>query len=191
MSEEPTELTLMLHKACRGDEDARSDLYREVEQKLHAMAKQRLRQENAGVTLQATALVHDAFIQLIGREEAIDWSNRKHFYVMAAKAMRHILVDHARSRRALKRGGDRQRTADDVGQIADRNAAIQQDVLALHDALKRLAEIDSRQAQIVELRHFGGYTVEETADLLDVSPRTVKADFAAAKAWLFRELSPS
>lgn len=192
MSDQAPELTLLLHRACQGDEDARSDLYREVEQKLHAMAEQKLRGENADVTLQATCLVNDAFLQLVGTDEGVDWSDRKHFYLVAAKAMRHILVDNARRRKALKRGGpDRRRAADDIGQVADRNAEVQQDILALHDALKRLADCDARQAQIVELRHFGGYSVEETADLLDISPRTVKSDFAAAKAWLFRELSPT
>lgn len=192
MSDSPTEVTLLLHQACRGDENARSDLFRQVHQQLHVMAERKLTGESADVTLQATVLVHDAFLQLVGSADSVDWNDRKHFYVVAAKAMRHMLVDHARRRRALKRGGpNRRSSADDMGQLADRNTDMQQNVLALHDALKRLAEVDDRQAQIVELRHFGGYTVEETADLLEVSPRTVKSDFAAAKAWLFRELSPA
>lgn len=192
MSESPTEVTLLLHQACRGDENARSDLFRQVQQQLHAMAERKLTRESADVTLQATVLVHDAFLQLVGQPEAVDYSDRKHFYVVAAKAMRHMLVDHARRRRALKRGGpNHRRSGEDIGRLADPGADMQKDVLALHDALKRLAEIDARQAQIVELRHFGGYSVEETADLLEVSPRTIKADFAAAKAWLFCELSPT
>ncbi len=190
MSDESSGLTVLLQQASRGDEDARSDLFKVVEQKLHAMAERKLNAENNQVTLQATVLVHDAFLQLVDTKEPVDWNDRKHFYVVAAKAMRHILVDHARKRNALKRGGpDRRRAADDIGQLAERHTAMQSDVLAVHEALKRLAEHDSRQAQIVELRHFGGYTVEETADLLGVSARTVKGDFAAAKAWLFRELS--
>jgi RNA polymerase sigma factor (TIGR02999 family) len=191
MSDEYSGLTVLLQQASRGDDAARADLFRVVQQKLHAMAERKLIGESNQVTMQATVLVHDAFLQLIDSKEPVDWNDRKHFYVVAAKAMRHILVDHARRRNAVKRGGpDRKRSGDDVGQIADRNASMQQDVLAIHDALKRLAEFDSRQAEIVELRHFGGYTVEETADLLGISARTVKGDFAAAKAWLFRELSP-
>ena len=192
MSDSSSGLTVLLQQASRGDESARTDLFEVVQQKLRAMAERKLTTENNQVTLQATVLVHDAFLQLVDTQEPVDWNDRKHFYVVAAKAMRHILVDHARRRNALKRGGpNRRRSGDDIGQLADRNASMQQDVLAVHDALKRLAEFDSRQAQIVELRHFGGYTVEETADLLGVSPRTVKGDFAAAKAWLFRELSPA
>lgn len=192
MSNEQSGLTVLLQQASRGDEDARTDLFRVVQEKLRSMAQRKLTTENNQVTLQATVLVHDAFLQLVDTKEPVDWNDRKHFYVVAAKAMRHILVDHARRRNALKRGGpNRRRSGDDIGQLADRNASLQHDVLAVHDALKRLAEFDSRQAQIVELRHFGGYTVEETADLLGVSARTVKGDFAAAKAWLFRELSPA
>ncbi len=191
MNHESSGLTVLLQQASRGDDAARSDLFRIVQQKLHSMAERKLTGENNQVTLQATVLVHDAFLQLVDTKEPVDWNDRKHFYVVAAKAMRHILVDHARRRNAIKRGGpDRRRSADDVGQMADRSAGAQQDVLAIHEALKRLAEHDGRQAEIVELRHFGGYTVEETAELLGISPRTVKSDFAAAKAWLFRELSP-
>ena len=181
-------MTVLLARATGGDDDARSRLFAMVKDQLHAMAEQKLRGEQAGVTIQATVLVHDAYLQLVGSEQAVDWSDRRHFYVLAAKAMRRILVDHARRRRASKRGGPEQRRADlEPNSVADRAEGEQ--VIALHLALKRLAEIDPRQADIVELRHFGGCSVEETADLLDVSPRTVKGDFAAAKAWLFRELS--
>ncbi|MEM8864879.1 MAG: ECF-type sigma factor [Planctomycetota bacterium] len=186
-------MTVLLMQASRGDENARSRLFNIVQDQLRAMATNKLRGEQAGVTIQATMLVHDAYLQLIGADQPIDWSDRKHFYVLAAKAMRRILVDHARGRRAAKRGGpQRRRAAVEPGMLADRvtaDRATTDNVLALHDALKRLAELDSRQADIVELRHFGGYSVAETADLLNVSERTVKSDFAAAKAWLFRELS--
>ena len=186
-----SEMTVLLQQASQGDDGARSKLLRVVYDKLHGMAENKLRGENAGHSLQATVLVHDAYLQLIGDEKEIAFNDRNHFYVLAAKSMRRILVDHARSRRALKRGGPHwRRSSADVEQLgtSDRQA---DEVLALHSALKRLTEIESRQADVVELRHFGGYSVEETADLLGVSPRTVKNDFAAAKAWLFQELTPA
>ncbi|MEM9187029.1 MAG: ECF-type sigma factor [Planctomycetota bacterium] len=188
MSTPDTGMTALLLQASRGDETARDRLFGIVQDQLRAMANSKLRAEQANVTIQATMLVHDAYLQLIGSDEPIDWSDRKHFYVLAAKAMRRILVDHARRRRAAKRGGPHwRRSAVEPSEVAGRGAG--DDVLALHDALKRLGEIDPRQADIVELRHFGGYGVAETADLLGVSERTVKGDFAAAKAWLYRELS--
>lgn len=185
------QMTLLLRQASQGEEGARSELLRAVYGKLHGMAENKLRSENAGHSLQATVLVHDAYLQLIGDQQDLEFNDRNHFYVLAAKAMRRLLVDHARSRRALKRGGPHwRRSSADVEQMgtSDRQA---DEVLALHSALKRLNEIDARQADVVELRHFGGYTVEETADLLSVSPRTVKNDYAAAKAWLYRELAPA
>lgn len=181
-------MTGLLLQASRGDDDARSRLFSIVQDQLKAMANNRLRGEQPNVTIQATMLVHDAYLQLMGADEPIDWNDRKHFYVLAAKAMRRILVDHARHRRAAKRGGpNRRREAIEPADLAARG--VNDNVLALHESLKRLAELDPRQADIVELRHFGGYGVAETADLLGVSERTVKSDFAAAKAWLFRELS--
>ena len=183
-------MTALLLKASGGDSDARGRLFTAVQDQLRNMAQRKLASERADMTMQATVLVHDAYLQLVGSEQAVDWNDRKHFYVLAAKAMRRIIVDHARRRRAAKRGGPHWRRARvEVDELADQGR--QNDVLALHQALKRLAEIDPRQADIVEMRHFGGYGVEETADLLGVSPRTVKSDFAAAKAWLFRELSPA
>ena len=186
-----SEMTILLQRASQGDDGARSMLLRAVYDKLHGMAENKLRGENAGHSLQATVLVHDAYLQLIGEGQAVEFNDRNHFYVLAAKAMRRILVDHARGRRALKRGGPHwRRSSADIEQLGT-SAQQADEVLALHSALKRLTEIEARQADIVELRHFGGYTVEETADLLSVSPRTVKNDYAAAKAWLFRELAPA
>ncbi len=190
MADKPAEVTVLLQQANRGDAAAGSELFRQVQQQLHNMAEQKLSHEQAGATIQATVLVHDAFLQLVGAEQEVDWNDRKHFYVLAAQAMRRILIDRARGRRALKRGGANQRRAEvAVENIADRSP--DDELLALHEALKELAEFDPRQAKIVELRHFGGYTVEETADLIDVSASTVKQEFAAAKAWLFRQLSKS
>ena len=190
MSEEPAEVTLLLQQANRGNAEAGSELFRQVQQRLHIMAEQKLSHEQAGATIQATVLVHDAFLQLVGAEQEVDCNDRKHFYVLAAHAMRRILIDRARRRRALKRGGPTGRRDNVVVEnVAQRSP--DDELLALHEALKELAEFDPRQAKIVELRHFGGYGVEETADLLGVSASTVKQDFAAAKAWLFRQLNKS
>ena len=187
MSDESAEVTVLLQQANRGDVDAGGELFRRVQQQLHNMAERKLSQEQAGATIQATVLVHDAFLQLVGAEQEVDWNDRKHFYVLAAQAMRRILIDRARRRRAIKRGGPARRRADvEVENVA--GCSQDDELLALHEALKELAELDSRQAKIVELRHFGGYSVDETADLLDVSGSTVKQEFAAAKAWLFRQL---
>lgn len=188
MSDSSSEVTLLLRRAQHGDAEAQPRLLELVYQTLHQMAERNLAQENAGVSIQATVLVHDAWLQLVGSEQPVDLNDRKHFYVVAAKVMRRILIDRARKRRAQKRGGPHwQRAALEVDAVADREATT--DVLALHEALKQLHELDPRQEQIVEMRYFGGYSVEETADLLGVSPSTVKQEFAAAKAWLYRELT--
>lgn len=187
MDDEPAEVTVLLQQANRGDAAAGSELFRQVQNQLHRMAENRLSQEQAGATIQATVLVHDAFLQLVGEEQEVDFNDRKHFFVLAAQAMRRILIDRARARRALKRGGPEKKRADlEVENIAGRSA--DDELLALHEALKELAELDPRQAKIVELRHFGGYSVEECAELLEVSASTIKQEFAAAKAWLFRQL---
>ncbi len=188
MGETPSEVTVLIRRAQHGDPEAGPQLLEVVYQKLHQMAEKKLAQEQEGITLQATVLVHDAYLQLVNAGEAANLNDRKHFYIVAAKVMRRMLIDRARSRRALKRGGvDAKRSTVEVDQLADHKDNT--DVLALHESLKRLAEIDPRQAEIVELRYFGGYTVEETGDLLGVSASTVKQEFAAAKAWLYRELT--
>ncbi len=190
MSEQPADVTVLLQQANRGNAEAGSELFRRVQQQLHDMAERKLSREQAGATIQATVLVHDAFLQLVGAEQEVDWNDRKHFYVLAAQAMRRILIDRARGRRALKRGGaHRQRVDVVVENVAARSS--DDELLALHEALKEMAEFDPRQAKIVELRHFGGYSVEETADLIEMSTSTVKQEFAAAKAWLYRQLSQS
>ena len=190
MADDPAQVTILLQQANRGDVAAGSALFREVQAQLHQMAERKLSGEQAGATIQATVLVHDAFLQLVGDEQAVDFNDRKHFYVLAAQAMRRILIDRARARRALKRGGPQRRRADlAVEEIAGRSS--DDELLALHEALKSLVELDPRQAKIVELRHFGGYGVAETAELHDLSESTIKQEFAAAKAWLFRELNRS
>ncbi|MDZ4657205.1 MAG: ECF-type sigma factor [Bythopirellula sp.] len=190
MSETPSEVTMLLRRAQAGDAEAAPKLLDLVYQKLHQMAEQKLSHEQEGISIQATVLVHDAYLQLVGANQALDLSDRKHFYILAAKVMRRILIDRARTRRALKRGGPHWKRST-VAMDAVAGPTNQTDILALHEALKQLAELDSRQAEVVEMRYFGGYSVDETADLLNVSPSTVKQEFAAAKAWLYRELSRS
>ncbi|MEN0111176.1 MAG: ECF-type sigma factor [Planctomycetota bacterium] len=183
------EMTGLLQRATAGDRQARSHLFEAVQQRLHGLAESRLRGESPDLSIQATVLVHDAYLQLVGDSTPIDFADRNHFYVLAAKAMRRILVDHARRKRAAKRGGPHWRRAAVEVDAVGAGGGSEDDVLALHEALGRLAENEPRQAEVVELRHFGGYSVEESAELLGVSSRTVKGDFAAAKAWLYRELS--
>ncbi len=157
-----------------------------VHHELHVLAERALAGERRNHTLQATALIHEAYLKLIGQHD-VQWKNRAHFIGVAATAMRRILVDYARARDAQKRGGGQARAAlTDIEQPVDANDNT--DLAALDDALTRLARLDPAQARIVELRFFGGLTVEETAALLDVSPATVKREWASAKAWLKREL---
>jgi len=151
------------------------------------MAARHLRHERPQHTLQATALVHEAFVKLVDQRD-VRWQNRAHFYGIAAQAMRRILVDHARGRATEKRGGDLSRVPldDDAAKsgLDDRT-----DILDLDDALTRLAAVDADQVRVVELRYFGGLTVEETAEVLGCSTGSVKREWTTAKAWLYRELT--
>jgi RNA polymerase sigma factor (TIGR02999 family) len=144
-----------------------------------------LPQHGAGQTLQPTALVHEAYLRLVGHTRTSELA-RTHFFNLAAQAMRQVLADHARRRRAAKRGGDRQRV--DFGQVVHGSASTGVDVVSLDDALTALAELDARQARIVELRFLAGMTIDETAVALGVSPRTVQLDWRMARAWLRRRL---
>ena len=160
-----------------------------VYDELRRLAASYLRRERPGQTLQATALVHEAFVRLIN-EKAHNWQNRTHFLAIAALSMRQILVQRARSRRAAKRGGDPARiTLDEQLLPAAQNAPDEIDLVALDAALDRLAKLNERQAKIVELRYFGGLSVEEAAETLRISPATLKRDWTLARAWLKRELS--
>jgi RNA polymerase sigma factor (TIGR02999 family) len=154
---------------------------------LHRLAHHYMRNERPGHTLQTTAIVNEAYLRLAGIEH-IQWRDRSHFVAMAATAMRRVLVDHARGRARDKRGGDLTITPLDADVSAPEPDV---DLLALNDALDRLASLDSRQARIVELRYFAGLTIEEVADALDVSSGTVKREWSIAKAWLYRELRPA
>lgn len=181
-------ITVLLTQLRKGDKDAEAQLIPLVYNELHRLARYYMRGERQGHTLQTSALVNEAYLRLMG-EHGVDWKNRAHFFGVSAQIMRRILVDHARTRDAQKRGGDAEK-------ISLENAFVYSDeqswqVVAVHEALNRLAEWDPRQAQIVELRFFGGLNVEETAEAINSSPTTVKRDFQHAKAWLYGELSKS
>lgn len=178
----------MLAEWSRGDKAALDRLVPLIYPELRRIAGRQLRRERPGHTLQPTALVHEVFLQLVDQHCAT-WDNRAQFFAVAAQLMRRILVDHARSRQALKRGGAITKVALQGVQAVDASAdPIAAEVLAVDQALERLAARDPDQARIVELRFFGGLTVEETAHVMQRSPRTVKREWRLAKAWLFREL---
>ena len=185
MSDDPSKL---LSRASAGDANAVSQLMPLVYDELRRLAASYLRRERPGQTLQATALVHEAYVRLIG-EKSHNWQNRTHFLAIAALSMRQILVQRARARNAAKRGGDpiRIELDDHLLPISPANQD-EIDLVALDAALDKLAALDQRQAKVVELRYFGGLSVEEAAVTLDISPATVKRDWTLARAWLKREL---
>jgi RNA polymerase sigma-70 factor (ECF subfamily) len=170
----------------KGEEGAMDRLMPLVYQELRRTAHRQLRGERPGQGPQTTSLVHEAYMRLLDSSR-VRWQNRSHFYAVSAQLMRRILVDFARARRAQKRGGDAVRVPIDeaLDALPERRA----DVVALDDALEALAQFDPRKVRVVELRFFGGLSVEETADVLSVSPDTVMRDWKLAKAWLLRELS--
>ena len=182
----PGAVTQLLARAKAGNTAALEELVPLVYAELRRIAGRYVRRERAGHSLQATALVHEAYIRLL-KDEDLSFENRAHFLGIAARSMRQILVEHARSRHAEKRGGERQRVTLDEGVAA--GGPVDVDLLALEEALERLAARDAVQARIVELRYFGGLTNEETAAALGVSPATVKRAWVVARAWLFRELT--
>jgi RNA polymerase sigma factor (TIGR02999 family) len=179
------QVTLLLQRIHAGDRQAASDLLPVVYDELRRLARARMAKERPGQTLQPTALVHEAYLRLIGDEDP-GWSNRGHFFAAAAEAMRRILIERARSRARLKRGGNQVRVAlpDSLAQ----EEAPAEDLLALDVALTRLEERDPEMARVVKLRHFVGLSVPETADAMGTSARTVNRLWTAAKAWLHREL---
>ena len=179
------EVTRLLHELQEGKTDAGDLLIRLVYEELHAIAERYMRRERGDHTLQPTLLVDEAYLRLVDQRN-VSWQSRAHFFAIAAQAMRRILVDHARRRNAARRqGGERVSLRADVAVPA----AAPLDLIALDGALCRLAALDPRQAQVVELRFFGGLDVLQTAEALGVSSATVKRDWAFAKAWLHRELS--
>ena len=169
-----------------GDNAALDQLMPLVYQELRRMASRYMGQQPTDHTLQTTALIHEAYLRLVGQEEK-RWENRAHFFGVAAQAMRHILVDHARTQNRAKRGGSaRAVPLDDVLTICTERS---NELVALDDALTELAKLDERQSKVVELRFFGGLTEEEIAEVLKVSPRTVSSDWSLARSWLLRELN--
>jgi RNA polymerase sigma-70 factor (ECF subfamily) len=177
----------LLSRASEGDSKAVSQLMPLVYDELRRLAASYLRRERPGQTLQATALVHEAYVRLIN-EKSHNWQNRTHFLAIAALSMRQILVQRARARKATKRGGDPIRIELEDHLLAAATTDHEVDLVALDAALDRLAALDQRQAKIVELRYFGGLSVEEVAAALDISPATVKRDWTLARAWLKRAL---
>jgi RNA polymerase sigma factor (TIGR02999 family) len=182
----PTDATELLRAWSNGDGSALDRLVPLVYQELHRLARRYMRQERPDHTLQPTSLVNEAYLRLIDVNR-IQWQNRAHFLAVAAKTMRRILVESARRRHRHKRGGDVVLVA--LDQAPDIGQAKGADLVALSDALTTLATFDPRMSQVVELRFFGGLSVEETADVLSVSPETVMRDWKTAKVWLLRELS--
>ena len=175
----------MLVAWSNGDEVAREQLMAVVYQELHRLAHHYMKRESPGHTLQTSALVNEAFLRLIN-QRSVQWKNRAHFYGIAAQMMRRILVDYARSRRYAKRGGGVPEVSLEEAIVSGERSA---EIVALDETLERLAEIDSRKSQVVELRFFGGLSIEEAAEVLSVSPGTVMRDWTLAKAWLRREIS--
>jgi len=178
-------VTEALNRMARGDAEAFDRLLPVVYREMKRIAAGYLKDERPGHTLQPTALAHEAYLRLVGR--GAHWENRAHFLGVAARAMREILVDHARRRRAQKRGGGQAMTQLDEALVVGGDRPIAFD--DLDEALTDLARLSERQARVVELRYFGGLTIEETGDVLGISPVTVKRDWATARAWLYRELS--
>ena len=179
------EVTQLLRAWMRGEDGAKDELYQMVYDELRRQAHRYMSRENTGHTLQTTALVNEAYLKLADTNN-LNWQDRAHFFAVSANVMRHILVDHARATRAIKCGGGAQHVAlEDIIEIPQ---APNKDVLALNDALNKLAKVDDRKSKVVELRYFGGLSVEETAEVLKVSADTVMRDWRLAKAWLLREL---
>jgi len=184
----PSQITQLLLAWRGGDQSVADRLLRVIYAELHRQAGRAMRREGTAHTLQATALVNEAYLRLIDQRR-VEWRNRAHFFGVAAQLMRRILVDHARARLAAKRGsGVSMLSLGDVGAREEQRIETDVDVLALHDALEKLATLDPDQARLVELRYFSGLSIEETAEALGISPATVKREWAIARAWLKREL---
>jgi RNA polymerase sigma-70 factor, ECF subfamily len=181
------DVTLLLAELTKGNKDAASKLIPLVYDELHRLAKRYMRRERADHTLQATALVNEAYLKLV-EQRSVRWQSRAHFFAIAAQTMRRILVDYARNHLREKRGGGQTIVALDEALVFSPEQSLE--ILKLDRSLERLATLDPRQSRIVELRFFAGLTVEETAEVLQVSPKTVKRDWNVAKAWLYGDLGP-
>ena len=182
---EDNEVTLLLSALTRGDDGAASKLIPVVYDELRRLAASYMRRERPDHTLQATALVHEAFLKLI-EQRAVNWQSRAHFFGVAAQLMRRILIDHARGHLRQKRGGEHKKVSLDEAFIFSEQQSAE--LLAVDESLTRLSKMDQRQGRVVELRFFGGLSVEEAAEVLGISPKTVKRDWSIAKAWLYADL---
>jgi len=186
MTPGPHEITQLLLAWSKGDREALDRLFPLVYAELRRLAKSYMRKERAGHTLQTTALIHEAYLRLIDAGR-VEWRNRAHFFGVAARAMRQILVEMARERGCQKRGGGARQIALDEAMTI--GAGLDEDLVSLDEALGALAKFDARKAQVVEMRFFGGLTEEEVAAALDVSPETVRRDWRLARSWLRKKLS--
>jgi RNA polymerase sigma factor (TIGR02999 family) len=182
-----SEVTQILHALAEGDPDAASQLLPLVYDELRKLAAQKLARETPGQTLQPTALVHEAYLRLVGEDEEQHWDSRGHFFAAAAEAMRRILVEIARQKASLKRGGDRSRV--DVVDNLLATPEPREDLVALDAALTKLAETDKQAAELVQLRYFAGLPIREVAEILGIAPRTADRLWAFAKAWLHEEIA--
>ena len=182
----PPELTQLLADWGNGDRSALDKLFPLVHSELRRIAQRQMSQERPGHTLQATALVNEAYLKLTG-QQGFDWQNRAHFFAVCAQVMRHILIDHARAHARDKRGGGAVKVSlNDALVVAEDQAA---HFIALDEALRVLERLDPQKSKIVELRYFGGLSIEEAAEVLNVSPRTVRREWQRAKAWLYRMMT--
>jgi RNA polymerase sigma-70 factor, ECF subfamily len=186
MDEQTSETTLLLRAWAGGDREALEKLTPHVYRTLRRIAGRYMRDEREGHTLQATALVHEAYMELVDITN-VDWQHRAHFFAISAQIMRNILLDRARRRLAVKRGGDVERV--NLDELPDIGMGRARELIALDDALTALADVDERKARVVEMRFFGGLSVEETAEVLTVSPETVMRDWKFARSWLQAQIS--
>jgi RNA polymerase sigma-70 factor (ECF subfamily) len=183
--ESRVEVTILLAEVAKGNREAASKLVPLVYKEMRRLAGRYMRRERTNHTLQATALVHEAYLKLV-EQRSVNWRSRAHFFGVAAQVMRHILIDHARGRLRAKRGGAKEAVAlDEAFVFSEEKSA---ELLAVDEAMQGLAKLDPRQSKVVEMRFFGGLTVEETAEALGISPITVKRDWSLARAWLYGEL---
>jgi RNA polymerase sigma factor (TIGR02999 family) len=185
MSVSASQMTQLLFDWQQGDQSALKKLTPLIYEELRRIAHGYVQHERNGHTLQTTALVNEAYLRLAGQDKP-EWQNRSHFFAVTAQVMRHILIDHARRRRYLKHGGEFQQVSMEEASLMSENRAAE--LIALDEALDELKDFDPRKSKVVELRYFGGLSLEETADALEVSVMTVRRDWRAAKAWLFRRM---
>ena len=185
MQPSPADVTSLLNELAAGDQEAAAKLVPLVYEELHRLAACRLRHERPDHTLQATALVHEAYMKLVAQRDA-KWQNRAQFFAVASQVMRRILVDYARGQQRIRRGGKQQKVSLENALLVSPDRT--EELLAVNESLSRLEKLDFRQGRIVELRYFGGLTVDEAAEILGVSSKTVKREWKIAKAWLYGDL---